>query len=377
MEGQGHGGFLRFFDDLPDPRAANAIHKLSDLFAIAILAVICGAEGWVDVELFGLSKEPWLKTFLPLEHGVASHDTFGRVFAAIDPDAFERCFGNWMATLKCSGSRLIAIDGKSIRRSFEHGWDKSGMVHLVSAFAAENQLVFGQLAVADQSSEITAVTHLLELLDLKDAVVTIDAIGCQKELARQIVAKDADYVLAVKQNQPLLHKKVKALLDEAILENFAGVPHDFAQSVEGDHGRIETRRLWMTDQVQHLPQQLLDEWPALLSLAVVESIRQVNGQCSRERRYFISSLSVLDATTMARYVRGHWGVENNLHWQLDVSFNEDQCRVRTNHAAENFSRLRRMALNLLQSDKSLKVGIKAKRKKAGWHEPYLLKLLTG
>jgi predicted transposase YbfD/YdcC len=377
MEGQGHGGFLRFFDDLPDPRAANAIHKLSDLFAIAILAVICGAEGWVDVELFGLSKEPWLKTFLPLEHGVASHDTFGRVFAAIDPDAFERCFGNWMATLKCSGSRLIAIDGKSIRRSFEHGWDKSGMVHLVSAFAAENQLVFGQLAVADQSSEITAVTHLLELLDLKDAVVTIDAIGCQKELARQIVAKDADYVLAVKQNQPLLHKKVKALLDEAILENFAGVPHDFAQSVEGDHGRIETRRLWMTDQVQHLPQQLLDEWPALSSLAVVESIRQVNGQCSRERRYFISSLSVLDATTMARYVRGHWGVENNLHWQLDVSFNENQCRVRTNHAAENFSRLRRMALNLLQSDKSLKVGIKAKRKKAGWHEPYLLKLLTG
>jgi predicted transposase YbfD/YdcC len=377
MEGQGHGGFLRFFDNLPDPRAANVIHKLSDLFAIAVLAVICGAESWVDVELFGLSKEPWLKTFLPLEQGVASHDTFGRVFAAIDPDAFERCFGNWMATLKCSGSRLIAIDGKSIRRSFEHGWDKSGMVHLVSAFATENQLVFGQLSVADQSSEITAVSHLLELLDLRDAVVTIDAIGCQKELARQIVAKDADYVLAVKQNQPLLHRKVKALLDEAILENFAGVPHDLVQSVEGNHGRIETRRLWVTDQVQHLPQQVLDEWPALSSLAVVESTREVNGHCSRERRYFISSLSVLDATTMARYVRGHWGVENNLHWQLDVSFNEDQCRVRTNHAAENFSRLRRMALNLLQSDKSLKVGIKAKRKKAGWHEPYLLKLLTG
>lgn len=376
MEGQAYGGFLRFFDDLPDPRAANVVHRLSDLFAIAILAVICGAEGWVDVELFGRSKETWLKTFLSLEHGIASHDTFGRVFAAIDPEAFESCFTKWMATLKSSSSRLIAIDGKSIRRSFEHAWDQSGMVHLVSAFAAENRLVFGQLAVPDKGNEITAVTQLLQLLDLKGAVVTIDAIGCQKQLAEQIIAKDADYVLAVKQNQPLLYQKVKGLLDEAILENFVELPHDFVQSVEGDHGRIETRRLWVTDQVQHLPRELLDQWPALAGLAVVESMRENNGRQSTERRYFISSLSNLDATAMAQYVRGHWSVENNLHWQLDVSFNEDQCRVRKNHGGENLSRLRRMALNLLQSEKSLKVGIKAKRKKAGWHEPYLLKLLT-
>jgi predicted transposase YbfD/YdcC len=378
MDAQATGGLLRFFGDLPDPRAANVVHNLADIFAIAICAVICGAEGWVDVQLFAQSKRAWLSTFLDLSHGIPSHDTFGRVFARIDPDAFERCFMNWMNSLKSSGTKLVAIDGKSIRRSFQHAWDKSGMVHLVSAFVEQNRMVLGQIAVRDKSNEIEAIPRLLELLDLTDSVVTIDAIGCQKEIARQIVTeKQADYVLAVKENQPALHAKVKRLLDEAILEKFTGLNHDFIETIDGDHGRIETRRLWMTDQVQHLPQPILNEWCALSSVAVVESVRETNGKTSTERRYFISSISTTDAKAMAGYVRGHWSVENNLHWQLDVSFGEDDRRIRKDHGAENFSRLCRMALNVVKSEKSVKAGMKAKRKKAGWDEPYLLKLLTG
>ena len=215
MDAQATGGLLRFFEELPDPRAANHIHRLADLFAIAICAVICGADSWVDVAMFAQSKRGWLGTFLDLDHGVPSHDTFGRVFARIDPDAFERCFGNWMASLKDQhqqqGTRLIAIDGKSIRRSFEHAWDKSGMTHLVSAFAEANRLVFAQVAVADKANETDAIPRLLELLDLGAGdVVTIDALGCQKQVAEQIaITRDADYVLAVKANQPTLHRAVK------------------------------------------------------------------------------------------------------------------------------------------------------------------------
>ena len=385
MDAQATGGFLRFFDELPDPRASNHVHRLGDLFAIAICAVICGADSWVDVAMFGQSKRAWLSTFLDLERGVPSHDTFGRVFARIHPDAFERCFSNWMASLKVQGQRLIAIDGKSIRRSFEHAWDKSGMVHLVSAFAQTNHMVFAQVATKncggeDRSNEIEAIPRLLELLDLGEGdVVTIDAIGCQKQIAEQIaLKKDADYVLAVKGNQPTLHEKVKRLLEEAVLENFAGMPHDFSETIDGDHGRIETRRVWMTDQVQHLGEAILAQWPALSSVALVESTREMPGSRSVvERRYFISSLQDVDAAKMATCIRGHWGIENRLHWQLDVSFGEDQRRVRKDHGPENFSRLCRMSLNLLKSDKSLKVGIKAKRLRAGWDEPYLLKLLTG
>jgi predicted transposase YbfD/YdcC len=386
MDAQATGGFLRFFNDLPDPRAANYVHRLGDLFAIAIVAVICGADSWVDVAMFAQSKRSWLGTFLDLEHGIPSHDTFGRVFARIDPEAFERCFSRWMASVKAQhateGTRLIAIDGKSIRRSFEHAWDKSGMVHLVSAFAEHNRMVFAQVATDSKANEIEAIPRLLELLDLGEGdVVTIDALGCQKQIAEQIAVKqDADYVLAVKGNQPTLHEKLKHLLDEAVLENFAGIKHDFIETVDGDHGRIETRRLWVTDQVQHLGEAILTQWPALSSVAMVECVRELQSgattQRSVERRYFISSLQNPTAAMMSNCIRGHWSIENRLHWQLDVSFGEDQRRIRKNHGAENFSRLCRMSLNLLKSDKTLKVGIKAKRLRAGWDEPYLLRLLT-
>lgn len=371
------GGFLQFFSDLPDPRAANVVHRLSDILLIAVFAILCGAEGWSDVEIFGKAKLTFLRTFLDLEHGIPSHDTFGRVFAALDPEAFEACFQRWIGHLRQGGLKLVAIDGKSIRRSFDHAWDASGMVHLVSAFAAQNKLVLGQLASEGKGQELATMKKLIELLALDETtVLSIDAAGCQKDMAQQIIDKGADYVLAVKENQPTLHRQVKNLLDEAALEQFRGMQHRFFQSVDGDHGRIETRRVWISDELKHLG-PLAYDWPGLGSIVMVESQREVSGKgISRERRYFISSLEGTDAKQMAELVRGHWSVENSLHWQLDVSFGEDLRRVRKENGAENFSRLCRIALNLLKQEKSAKVGVKGKRLKAGWDESYLLRLLT-
>ena len=384
MDAPAAGGILRFFEDLPDPRAANVVHNLHDVLVVALCAVICGADGWAEVEVFGRSKLGWFKTFLDLPGGVPSHDTFGRVFARLDPGAFERRFTAWVSAVAgASGGRLIAIDGKAIRRSFEHAWDRSGMAHLVSAFVDANGMVFAQAAVADKSNEVEAIPRLLALLDLAGATVTADAAGCQREVARRVVEGGGDYVLAVKENQPALHRKVKALLDEAILGGFAGMGHGYHESAGGGHGRVETRRAWVTDEVRWLGGELLGLWPGLAggSVAAVESVRQdlgdVSGKVSTERRYFISSMGGTDAGALAAAVRGHWAVENKLHWQLDVSFREDERRIRRGHGAENYSRLCRLALNLLKRDRSVKIGVHGKRLKAGWDEHYLLRLLTG
>lgn len=376
MEAEVSGGFLRYFRELPDPRGRNHLHSLTDMVVIAICAVICGANGWTEVALFGRCQQSWLATFLALPYGIPSHDTFGRVFARLKPEAFERCFQAWVSALvEVVGGRLVAIDGKSIRRSFTHAWDKSGMAHLVSAFASANRIVFGQVATKSKENEIAAIPKLLELLDLKAAVVTIDALGCQKDIARQIVEAEGDYLLAVKENQPTLYRKVKALLEEALLEKFRGLSHGFFEETEGDHGRIETRRVWVTDEVHHL--RGVEGWAKLSSLVMVESHRQVAGQeKSVERRFYISSLRGTEAQRMGDYVRGHWGVENGLHWQLDVSFREDERRIRKGHGAENFSRLCRLGLNLLKRDKTVKAGIAGKRLAAGWDHAYLLRLLT-
>lgn len=387
---------MTYFQDLPDPRSPlGRRHVLCDLLTIAICAVICGAEGWSEVEEFGHAKAEWFAGFLELPHGIASHDTFGRVFAMLDPDAFERCFRNWAAALvQGCGGKLVSLDGKSLRQSFQHAWDKSGMAHLVSAFVGANRLVLGQLAVpqagADdeqrRGNEITVLPSLLELLDLKGATVTIDAIGCQRSLVGKVQAAEADYVLCVKENQPTLHRKVKALMDEAILEEPSGVtsassvgPRDgYFKEVDGDHGRIETRRVWVSDQVNWLGKSLLAQWRGLSSIACVERQREVIGQETQlQRHYYISSLRGCDAAKMAAAIRGHWGIENRLHWHLDVSFGEDACRVRKDHGPENFSRLRRIALNLLQNEITNKRGIKIKRLRAGWDADYLLKVLSG
>ena len=382
MDAPAAGGLLRFFSDLPDPRAPNVVHKLHDVLVVALCAVICGADGWAEVEVFGRSKLGWFKTFLDLPGGIPSHDTFGRVFARLDPDAFERCFTAWVSSVaQVSGGRLISIDGKSIRRSFEHAWDKSGMAHLVSAFVDANRRVFAQAAVSDKSNELEAIPRLLALLDLSGATVTIDAAGCQREVARRVVEGGGDYVLAVKANQPALHAKVKTLLDEAILGGFAGMGHGYAEQVDGDHGRVETRRTWVTDEVRWLGGELPGRWPGLASVAAVEAVRldlgDLTGKVATERRYFISSLGGTDAARFAAAVRGHWSIENKLHWQLDVSFREDERRIRKGHGAENYSRLCRLALNLLKQDRTVKIGIHGKRLKAGWDEHYLLRLLTG
>lgn len=377
------------FASLPDPRSPlGKRHVLSDMLTIAICAVICGADGWSAVEEFGRAKHKWFGTFLELPHGIPSHDTFGRVFAALDPRAFEACFGSWVAALAGGGAggELVSVDGKSIRRSFEHAWDRSGMAHLVSAFAGANRLVLGQLALAGGDgrvpgdNEITALPRLLELLDLRRKTVSIDAIGCQRPIAAKVLEKGADYVLCVKDNQPTLHAKLKALLDEAILDGGTGMNLSSFHEVDGDHGRVETRRVWASDQVH--PLRLPEPWPGLGSVACVRRVREVigpGGDSSDERSYYISSLKGpdADAAGMARAIRGHWGIENRLHWHLDVSFGEDACRVRKGNGAENFSRLRRIALNLLQRETTNRRGIKIKRQRAGWDHDYLLRVLTG
>lgn len=386
MDATATGGFLRFFSDVPDPRTGNHVtHKLHDLIVIAVLAVICGADGWVQIQLWGECKKKWLCTFLDLPGGIPSHDTFGRVFSLLNPDAFERCFLAWMAAVvELSAGRLVAIDGKSIRRSFEHGWDKNSMTHLVSAFVSQggNRLVFAQLAVENKENEIGAIPRLLDLLDLRGALVTIDAIGCQREIAGKIVASGGDYVLPVKNNQPALHDKVESLMKDLMLDHAKGIEGarvGYVERSESGHGRLETRRVWVSDDVSGLGKRLLDLWPGLNSIALVERTRQdlgdISGHVSVERQLYISSLKGADAAAVADAVRGHWAVENNLHWQLDISFREDERRVRKGHGAENYSRLSRIALNLLKRDQSMKVGIKAKRLTAGWDHNYLLRLI--
>ncbi len=390
MDAIATGGFLRFFSDMSDPRTGNHItHKLHDLIVIAVLAVVCGADGWAQVALWGRCKAKWLATFLELPGGIPSHDTFGRVFSLLNPDAFERCFLGWMAAVvELSAGRLVAIDGKAIRRSFERGWDKSGMTHLVSAFVSQggNRLVLGQLAVEDKANEIVAIPKLLELLDLRGAVVTIDAIGCQRAVVAQVVAGGGDYVLPVKDNQPALHAKVESLMNELMLDHAKGLTKGagvarvgYSEHSETGHGRLETRRVWVSDEIEWLGEELLELWPGVAAIALVERTRQdlgdLSGHVSVERQVYISSLGGIDAVTVAAAVRGHWAVENNLHWQLDVSFREDESRVRKGHGAENYSRLCRIALNLLKRDTSVRVGIKGKRLNAGWDHDYLLRLI--
>jgi predicted transposase YbfD/YdcC len=373
MDAQGPRDLLRCFGSMTDPRHHNIRHRLDDMIIIAILAVICGAEGWTEVARFGRAKEGWLKTFLALPAGIPSHDTFGDLFARLDPDRFERCFMSWTASVaESAAGTLVAIDGKTIRRSFDRASSKSA-IHMINAWCGANHLVLGQLATEAKDNEIVAIPKLLKLLDIDGATVTIDAIGCQKKIARQIDDQGADYVLQVKANQGRMHEQLKLTLDEAIALNFDGMAHDYVQTVDGDHGRIETRRLWCTDDIDWLPG--LNEWRGIGSVAVLECVRLVGDERTCQRRYYLSSLPGDNAAALLKAVRSHWGVENQLHWSLDVSFAEDASRIRMGHAAENFSRLRRFALSLLAREPT-KLGKKAKAKACGWDHDYLLKIIS-
>ena len=370
------------FAALPDPRSGPALrHDLLDVVTVAVLAVLCGADSWVDVELFGTSKEPWLRSFLALPHGIPSHDTFGRVFAALDPAAFERCFLGWVQGLAPAGEDApagrpgIAIAGKTLRRSHDRAAGL-GPLHLVSAWSTDQGLVLGQLAVAEKSNELVAIPALLDALDVAGAVVTIDAMGCQRTIARRIRQRGGDYLLALKDNQPTLHDLVAHHFAVVTGRDAAGLAPARHATVEKSRGRLEARRCWASDDPEVLA--WLDPtraWPGLRSVACVEGARRIGDAVTRERRYYLTSLPA-DPGRIAAAVRGHWGIENRLHWVLDLAFREDECRVRTGHAAENFAVLRHIALNLLRRDTSVRAGIRAKRLTCGWNDSYLLQILA-
>lgn len=367
--------WLRAFGQLEDPRMDRTKkHSLTDILTIAICAVICGADGWAQVEEFGDCKKKWFKTFLELPNGIPSHDTFGRVFALLDPQAFEECFLAWINEMAvASEGRLVAIDGKAIRRSLDAASGKQA-IHMVSAWCSANHMVLGQLAVDAKSNEITAIPKLLKLLDLKDAVVTIDAIGCQKKIAETIIDQGAHYVLQLKGNQNSLHDEATEMFDKCLTDDCHGIAYTTARTTNGGHGRIEERTIWATSEIGWFAQK--DKWKNLRSLIRVQAKRTVNGQTSEEYRYYISSLSADDPQRLLAYIRGHWGVENSLHWCLDISFADDERRIRKGHGAENFARLSRIALNLLKAQTRHKVGIKTKRLCCGWSHDYLLRVLT-
>ena len=367
------------FANLEDPRVERTKdHPLINIITIAICSVICGANGWTDMELFGNTKYDWLATFLDLKNGIPSHDTFGRVFALIDPEQFEACFVSWIqAIAKLTNGEIIALDGKCLRRSHDKTSGKDA-IYMVSAWASTNHLVLGQKKVDAKSNEITAVPKLLEILEIAGCIVTIDAMGCQKEIAKIIVKeKKADYVLALKKNQGHLYEDVTAIFAYAEKVGYKGVAHEFHKSVGKEHGRIEIRRCWTID-VSKWEEHIrnCDAWVGIKSIVMVTSERRVGGETTIETRYFISSLKS-NAKQALHAVRTHWSIENSLHWVLDIAFREDDSRIRKGNGDHNFAILRHIALNLLKQETTSKGGIQAKRLRSGWDEKYLLRVLGG
>lgn len=366
--------FLTHFADLPDPRVERTrLHSLTDILAITLCAVISGAEGWSDIAQYGIARQSWLQTFLSLPNGVPSEDTFSRVFARLDPEAFGRCFAQWTRSLKKkTGGQVVSIDGKSLRHSFDTATGK-GAIHMVSAWANESRLVLAQTKVDAKSNEITAIPKLLEMLDLEGCIVTLDAMGTQKEIAARIVAEKADYVLALKGNHGNAHQDVRQFFEDIVPKKNNSYTVYTHETTDYGHGRVEKRRYSQVDQIDWLIAQ--DEWSNLTSIGRMETERTEKGETRTEIHYYLSSLSA-NIKRFAKAVRSHWGIENSLHWQLDISFDEDSSRIRKDNAPDNLATVRHIALNMLQQEKTLKRGIKAKRLQAAWNEKYLVQLLT-
>jgi predicted transposase YbfD/YdcC len=362
---------LDCFAALDDPRSGNATrHVLSDILTIAICAITAGAEAWTEVERFGQAKRTWFEGFLALPGGIPSHDTFGRVFAALDPEAFQRVFRQWTASVNAhTEGEVIALDGKTARCSANAATAQPAL-HLVSAWAAANRLVLAQVPTEAHSNEITALPELLRLLYVRGCIVTIDAAGCQRALAQQIRGQGGDYVLALKGNHPTLHQDVVSYFTEAPASRLASLA--FAEQTDGGHGRVEVRRCWASGDVAWLERAA--EWTGLRTIAMVEAERHLGETITRMRRYYLSSLEA-DAARLLEVVRTHWEVENKLHWVLDVVYHEDQSPVRSGHAAENLSTLRRWTMNLLRQD-ATRDSLKGKRQRAGWDNDYLVRLLN-
>ncbi len=360
---------LQYFSELTDPRVERTRrHHMEDILFIAIAAILCGAGSWDEMERFGKAKKAWLKSFLRLPHGIPSHDTFNRLFQSLSPEELEKSFISWVSSIaQRSQGEVVAVDGKSLRGT--RSADGKSIVHMVSAWAGANNLVLGQCKVDAKSNEITAIPELLRVLELTGATVTIDAIGCQKQIASQIVEQKGDYLLAVKENQPTLLADIR--------DSFQMLTADSVdEQIDCGHGRVETRRCSVLGDLTLLDNG--DQWASLHSIVRLEATRfhKTTGKEERETRYYISSLTP-HAARINTAIRQHWGIENKLHWVLDVAFREDLSRKRAGNAAQNFSLLNRIALNLLRQDKSSRLGIHGKRLAAAWDHDYLLKLLAG
>ncbi len=367
---------LKHFESIDDPRREYLIeHQLLDIIAITICGVICGAESWVEIEEYGVSKQEWLEKFLALPNGIPSRDTIRRLFAQLDPKQLQSCFLSWIKSIaQLTQGEVIAIDGKTLRHSYDRGKNQ-GAIHMVSAWACQNSLVLGQMKVEEKSNEITAIPQLLKILEIQGCIVTIDAMGTQKEIAQEIIQRGGDYILSLKGNQGNIHQDVKQLFDWGLKTNFENIPHETYSTINKGHGRIEIRRYWLLSEVENLMDGRL--WSGLKRVGLVESERRIKGQLPRiEKRYYLLSLDG-GVERFAQAVRSHWSIENQLHWCLDVAFDEDNSRIRSGYAPENMSLIRHIALNLLSQETSVRAGKKAKRLKAGWDNAYLVKVLAG
>ena len=374
MENDNDLSFIKHFKEVKDPRREHKkLHKLTDVLFISICAVIANADSFVDIERFGKAKETWFKKYLELPNGIPSHDTFGRLFALLQPEILKECFVSWIKTIvKSINGEIIAIDGKTVRRSFDRVKGNNA-IHIVSAWACENKMVLGQKKVDEKSNEITAIPELLEILDIKNCIITIDAMGTQKKIAERIIENEADYVLALKGNQGNLHEDIKLFFNSIDNKNELDIEFDYFKTIDKDHGRIEIRECYVTSDLSWLTQK--KEWKNLTSIIMIKSKRIIDKKTNTETRYYISSLKA-NAKLNLNAIRKHWGVENSLHWSLDVSFREDESRIRKDNAPENFNLLRHIALNILKQDKTFKVGLAVKRKTAGWDENYLMNILN-
>lgn len=366
---------IRFFETVEDPRnGQNISHPLVNIITIAILGVLCGADGWVEIEQYGNTKKQWLSTFLNLKKGIPSHDTLGRVFSWINPEQFRTSFAEWTQHIceKTQG-QLVSFDGKKLRRSTDSRHDKDG-IWMVSAWLEDNRMVLGQYKVDDKSNEMTAIPKLLAQLDISGCVVTIDAIGTQTEIAKAIVKANADYILAVKKNQKTLFEDLSTLFDGFEQDEYQTVEFDSYKQVNQAHNRTEIRHCWVVNHPDYLNYlRGLGRWTNLKTVVKLMTVRQQGDKTQISNRYFISSKTG-SAEEFLQYIRGHWQIENSLHWVLDIAFREDESRIRNHHAPQNMAVLRHLALNLLKQDQSVKVGIAAKRKMAGWNNDYLLKV---
>ena len=364
--------FLEYFQDLPDHRQqGKVIYSLDEVLLLSLLAVLAGAETFVDIALFGSKKLDFLRRFLPFACGTPSHDHLGDIFAALDAEKFQDCFTAWVAARTGTQTDVIAIDGKTVRRSGKKG--ARDAIHMVSAFAARQRLVLGQVKVAEKSNEIVAIPKLLEMLDIEGAIVTIDAMGCQRDIALKIIDKKADYLLALKGNQGSLREDTEVFAKEQKDRNYNDTSVSRHQTVDGDHGRIETRTTTVFQDIAWLQER--HNWPGLKAVVMVESIREINSETQQETRFYVTSLQ-LPAEETGRFVRDHWAVENSLHWVMDMVLRDDECRVRTNHAPANFTTIKHMALNLLRVAPS-KDSLRLRRKVAAWDDEFLAQIISG